>query len=152
ENAVTTGDHNPAKELLTAGIAPDLNIHGQYPGTTPLMYAADKGEPVMIDLLLAAKADPLFLLNESHMTAWHRAAAAGQTQAVALFLDAGIDINAAMPKGNNAIILAAANGQAETVQFLCEKKADVNLPAFDNHCRCALHWSCDRHDAKITQI
>lgn len=150
ENAVTSGDHDTAKALLTAGVAPDFSMQGQHPGTTPLMYAADKGDLAMIRLLLAAKADPLLLLNTSHMTAWHRAAAGGQTQAVALFLDAGVDINAAMPKGNNAIILAAANGQAETVQFLCEKKADVNLPGFSK--RCALHWSCDRHDAKITKI
>ena len=71
--------------------------------------------------------------SESPKTVLMAAAAKGRADMLALLLDAGADVNAAVPsgydKGETALMLAAASGSAEAVQVLLARgaKADAAL-------------------------
>lgn len=53
-------------------------------------------------------------------------ARAGETDAVAAFLDAGAPVDLTDPQGNTLLMLAAYHGHGETVRLLAERGADVN--------------------------
>ncbi len=53
-------------------------------------------------------------------------ARAGETDAIAAFLDAGAPVDLSDPQGNTLLMLAAYHGHAETVRLLAERGADVD--------------------------
>jgi ankyrin repeat protein len=60
-----------------------------------------------------------------------RSAEQGDTKAVPLFFEAGIDINARNSGGYTALMAAAKNGHAEIVNKLLEQKANVDVQGFN---------------------
>jgi ankyrin repeat protein len=56
-----------------------------------------------------------------------RSAEQGDTKALPLFFEAGIDINARNSAGYTALMAAAKNGQVEIVNKLLERKANVDI-------------------------
>jgi ankyrin repeat protein len=60
-----------------------------------------------------------------------RSAEQGDTKALPLFFEAGIDINAQNSSGYTALMAAAKNGQAEIVSKLLEQKANVDVQGYN---------------------
>jgi ankyrin repeat protein len=60
-----------------------------------------------------------------------RSAEQGDTRALPLFFEAGIDINARNGGGYTALMAAAKNGQAEIVDKLLEQKANVDVQGYN---------------------
>jgi len=60
-----------------------------------------------------------------------RSAEQGDTKALPLFFEAGIDINARNSGGYTALMAAAKNGQAEIVNKLLEQKANVDVQGYN---------------------
>jgi len=111
-------------------------------GATPLLRAAKSGDVEMMKLLLAAGADPKAAL--SNTTALMFAAGFGwrdgspvapsydqgtpeeATQAIALLLDLGLDINAANDNGDTALHMAVTGrGSPAIVRFLIARGANL---------------------------
>jgi len=69
----------------------------------------------------------------SGWTAFHEAAVAGQTECVALLLDAGADIEAVVTEediqGTTGLVLAIMNGRVDTVDLLIRRGANLNREA-----------------------
>jgi ankyrin repeat protein len=59
-----------------------------------------------------------------------RSAERGDTKALLLFFEAGIDVNARNSDGYTALIAAAKNGQIEIVNKLLERKANVDIQGY----------------------
>jgi ankyrin repeat protein len=59
-----------------------------------------------------------------------RSAEQGDTKALPLFFEAGVDINARNSGGYTALMAAAKNGQAEIVNKLLEQKANVDVQGY----------------------
>jgi ankyrin repeat protein len=111
-------------------------------GATPFMRAAKSGDVEMMKLLLGAGADPRATV--ANATALMFAAGLGwrdgspaapsydqgspeeATQAIALMLDLGLDINAANDNGDTALHLAATGrGSPQIVRFLITRGANL---------------------------
>lgn len=76
--------------------------------------------------LIADDAD-LTVRDESGMTPFLAAAAAGNLPVVRLLMKAGCDVNALDNNGNNALLLAVKSGSHETVRFFLEQGIyDIN--------------------------
>jgi ankyrin repeat protein len=112
-------------------------------GSTPLMRAAKSGDVAVMRLLLAAGADPS-LTQPNQATALMLAAGLGwrngspaapsfdqgsdadATAAIALLLDAGLDINATTNTGDTALHAAVSGrGSPVIIRFLAEHGADL---------------------------
>jgi ankyrin repeat protein len=59
-----------------------------------------------------------------------RSAERGDTKALLLFFEAGIDVNARNSDGYTALMAAAKNGQVEVVNKLLEQKANVDIQGY----------------------
>jgi len=110
-------------------------------GTTPLLRAAKAGDAEAIQALLAKGADPK-IPNKSGISPLMAAAGLGtkeedttartktEAQAIAsikLFLDAGVDVNAADNQGDTALHGAAQKGTDQVVQFLVDHGAKLDI-------------------------
>lgn len=112
-------------------------------GSTPFMRAAKTGDVVAMRLLLAAGADPaLTLPNQSTALmlasglgwrdgspaapAYDQGTPADAVAAIALCLEAGLEVNATNASGDTALHAAVTGrGAPEIVRFLVEKGADL---------------------------
>jgi len=112
-------------------------------GATPLMRAAKSGDVAVMRLLLAGGADPaLTQPNQSNALmlaaglGWRDGSPAAPsydqgsetdaTAAIALLLEAGLDINATTTTGDTALHAAVAGrGSPVIVRFLAERGADL---------------------------
>ena len=111
-------------------------------GTTPLARAAKGNDLQVMKMLLDAGADPKLTLKD-RTTVLMLAAAGGAVagpyqlgipvteassiEAVKLFLDRGVDINAFNTMGQTAMHLAVARGARNLVTFLAERGATVDV-------------------------
>jgi ankyrin repeat protein len=110
-------------------------------GTTPLLRAAKAGDAEAIQTLLAKGADPK-IPNKTGISPLMAAAGLGtkeedttartktEAQAIAsikLFLDAGVDVNAADNQGDTALHGAAQKGTDQVVQFLVDHGAKLDI-------------------------
>jgi ankyrin repeat protein len=112
-------------------------------GATPFMRAAKSGDVDVMKLLLAAGADPKATMP-NHATALMFSAGLGwrdgspaapsydqgtpaeATQAIALMLELGVDLNAAADNGDTALHVAVTGrGAPEIVRFLIERGANL---------------------------
>jgi ankyrin repeat protein len=112
-------------------------------GATPLMRAAKSGDVEVMQLLLAAGADPAVTLpNKSNALmfaaglGWRDGSPVAPSydqgtpeeaiQAITLLLDRGFDLNAANDNGETALHLAVTNrGAPEIVKFLISRGANL---------------------------
>jgi len=107
-------------------------------GATPFLLAAWSGDARVMQVLVAAGADPL-LGTDENTTPLMTAASMGRVldenpvpepevlDAVKLALELGNDINAANELGNTALHAAAINRLNTVVQFLVDHGAKVNV-------------------------
>lgn len=104
-----------------------VNAPDKY-GTTPLYKAAVQGETEIVQILLAAGAEPNQESGgEDEGTPLCAAAAWGRTEIVRLLLRHGADPNLIEKGPMTALIWARQNGHAETIQLLLEAGADPGV-------------------------
>ena len=139
--------HNEVVELLISkGADVDARQYGN--GLTPLRFAAERGYKEIVELLISKGAD--VNAKEGNLTAlnWadgeiadllrkhggktgaelsiHKAAEAGNIEAVKQHLAAGANVNAKDEDGATPLHLAYENGNGEVVKYLVEKGANLN--------------------------
>ena len=132
--AARHGNIDSLSALLNGGA--DVNAVATRDGLTPLMQAAasfDDRAPEVVAELLAAGADTE-TLDADGWSAMHHAAAVSTPSAVALLVDAGMDVNgASTPTDAHALELAIIGGRPETVAALISFGADINRPGTQTH-------------------
>ncbi len=118
---------NDDLELVRALIAAKANVGlKNHFGTTALTEAAIIGSGNVLDALLKAGADPN-TRNPEGETPLMAVARSGKVAAARRLLEAGADVNATETfGGQSALMWAAAQGQAEMVQLLASKGANLN--------------------------
>lgn len=132
--AARHGNVDSVSALLNAGA--DVNARATSDGLTPLMQAAaslDDRAPEVIGELLAAGADT-GAVDTDGWSALHHAAAVSTPSAVALLVDAGMDVNGpATPAGAGTLELAVVGGRPETAAALLTFGADPNTLGTHGH-------------------
>ena len=86
-------------------------------GHTPLITAASRGHPEVLELLLM-KGASIQATNNSHNTPLHLAALLGHKAAVELLLEKGASTEAKNEQGNTPLVSAAASGRTGVVGVL----------------------------------
>ncbi|MEX2218966.1 MAG: ankyrin repeat domain-containing protein [Phycisphaerales bacterium] len=102
-------------------------------GETSLMLGAGQGQLNIVDVLLAAQADPTiragalckYPASRSGWTALMHAASSGNPDVIRRFLELGVEVGARGFDGWTALTAAAHQGNAEVVQLLVEAGSDV---------------------------
>jgi len=121
--AAANGDVELVRALIRAGanVKPANQL-----GTSAITEAAIIGSAPIVDALVKAGADPNFK-NPEGETPLMAVARGGHVEAAKRLVEAGADINAKESwGGQSALMWAAAQSQAEMVQFLASHGADVN--------------------------
>lgn len=149
--AVLAQDLQLVEALLSANANVNFPCKGFYEGMTPLHLASTR-DATLIQLLIQAGADKNARLASDNrdQTPLMLAVTYGIEKEVEVLLRAGVDINAAMNKGEykgaTALHLAAkcpTDSASEKVQLLIDHGADVNL--VDAEGKTALHWLLIHH-------
>src|SRR5262245_33072417 len=125
--AVMWAAHNDDLALVQALIKAGANVKlkNQF-GTSAITEAAIIGSAPILDALIKAGADPNFKNTEGE-TPIMAAARSGKVDAAKVLLDAKADVNAKETwGGQNAIMWAAAQGQAEMIKYLASRGANLN--------------------------
>lgn len=125
-NAEMIGDAKTVESLLSAGLSANLPDRL---GQTPLSFAMLRGDPGMIDLLLAWHADPnapMTGANPRSLTPLQYAAQQGSLRIARSLIAAGAHVNDAGGSGRTPLHYALA-GHLDMVRLLIENGADINL-------------------------
>ncbi|MBK8247339.1 MAG: ankyrin repeat domain-containing protein [Gemmatimonadetes bacterium] len=122
-DAARRGDVTRVRQLLASRA--DVNA-AMGDGMTALHWAADRGDAVMADLLVKARAKLTATTRLGNHTPLHVAARKGNAAVVKVLLKAGADPKAIAVNDITALHLAAAAGDPETVKALLDAKADPN--------------------------
>lgn len=115
-------DMRRSSAALASAAAPDAADMVNQPdadGYTPLWLAAQRGDPEMVRLLLAAGAE-VNLPGAYGATPLLVAACHGREAVVRLLVESGADVNAATVIGQTALDLAVERGHAAVVRALLE--------------------------------
>jgi uncharacterized protein len=121
--AARMGDTAAVKRLLQGGA--DVNA-AQEDGMTALHWAAQKGDPELVGMLLSAGANVRATTRLGGYTPIHLASQAGHARVVAALLAAGASSDVKTVTGASALMLAARSGSVDTAARLIENGADVN--------------------------
>ena len=104
----------------------DLDVNARdNNGSTPLMYAAESGNPDAVSVLIKAGAD----VNAQNNDGWAPliyAAESGNPDAVSVLIKAGADVNARNVYEQTPLIYAAKSGNPDAVSVLIKAGAAVN--------------------------
>jgi len=103
-----------------------VNTEAILPPATDIWAAAATGDIASIEQHVSAGTEVDALHPATGSTALNGAALLGRTEAAALLIDSGADVNARNREGNTALHTAAFFGHIETVELLLEKGADVS--------------------------
>ena len=123
-NAATAGDIEMLKAAITAGA--DVNARDSR-SRTALMYAVDKGYPLLVSQLLEAQAD-VDMRAADGATALFMAAANGHTEIIELLMKAGADVSIRGPKGATPADVARERyGDANAARATGEPEAVLAL-------------------------
>ncbi len=95
-------------------------------GSTPLMWASSRGQEDVVALLLEYGADPNYLNSLLRTNPLIVAAQFGQGNVIRQLVEAGADIDASPIGDTQAIHIAVAHNQPESIHALAEMGADVN--------------------------
>jgi uncharacterized protein len=169
--AAKTGIPDAVEVLIDHGA--DVNAMETWGRTTPLMWAVAEGHTEVAALLIEEGADiearTVFIPPDTtrgfegppprdredteigavqhasgEMTALHFAARDGYLDTVELLLDAGVDIDALVADGKDALGLAIFNGHYDVATVLIDNGADVNQA--DARGFTPLFWAVDRRN------
>jgi RNA polymerase sigma factor (sigma-70 family) len=161
--AVTIGDVARVRDLITANPALvhtreewDAAASERYPffvmlrgGFTPLHRAAMYGHGALIDVLLAAQADPNAPAGFGE-TPLHVAVLGGRPQIVARLLAAGVALDSAARNGTTPLHWGVSRGVADVVALLLEAGADPSL--VDCHGRTPLDWARLKRNPQVLDL
>jgi ankyrin repeat protein len=118
---------------------------GTWGGWVPLHCAADAGNVVMIEKLLAHGADINAETNDGH-TALSLAANRGYLEAAKLLIQHGAGVNRPGTKKRYPLLAAAKEGKKAMVEFILETGANPNLVDSDD--QAAIHYALYCRDDK----
>jgi len=123
-DATKRGDVEEVQALIQQGA--DVNeAYGD--GMTALHWAAERGDLMVAEVLIAAGASVEAGTRIGHYTPLHIAAKAGRPEVVAALIEAGVDVNVATTNsGATPLHLAASAGSADVIRLLVQHGADVN--------------------------
>ncbi len=145
---IQRGDADAVSRALIRGYNPSKRYYAQ--GITPLMLAAQEGQPEIADMLLGYGAN-IRTRDKMGNSALLYAAAGGHFEAVEVLLDNGASIDARNRRGETALISTALNGHTFTVEVLLGRGADPTLT--DHTGRTALECARqNRHRAIIKML
>jgi ankyrin repeat protein len=121
--AVRFDDTDMADLLIRAG----ANVSAaNRAGVRPLQLAAMNGNPILLDRLMKAGADPNAPLTQFGDTALMMAARTGKTDALAVLLEGGARVNDKEKwGGTTALMWAASERHPAAVKLLLDRGADV---------------------------
>jgi ankyrin repeat protein len=122
-DAAMNGDTASVRALLMRG--EDVNA-AQGDGMTALHWAARRGDPELIRMLIVAGANVRATTRLGGYTAVLMAAELGHAGAIEALAGAGADVKGTTANGVTAVMLAAASGEADAVKALVAHGADVN--------------------------
>ena len=118
--AVFYGNIEAVKQHLAAGV--DVNAKSDKLGTTPLHYAAKRGEKEIAELLIANGAD----VNARGMMGWTPLSWAANKEIAELLIAKGADVKAKTDFEYTPLHWAAVSGHKEVAELLIANGADVN--------------------------
>ena len=126
-DATKRGDIEEVQTLIQQGA--DVNeSYGD--GMTALHWAAERGDLMVAEVLIAAGASVEAGTRIGHYTPLHMAAKAARPEVVAALVEAGATVNAATTNsGATPLHLAAIAGSADVIRLLVQYGADVNSGA-----------------------
>jgi len=119
--AAASGGHSAVVDLLLEHGA-DFSVRDHPTKFTAMEYAVDLENAAMVRSLLSAGVPPIF----RRLTFSHGGGADGR-EVVRILLQHGFDINKCDDWGRTPLMWAANHAPLETVQFLIESGADVNI-------------------------
>jgi uncharacterized protein len=119
-------------------------------GSTPLQWAAYRGDVAAVQRLLAAGA-PVAEANHYGVTPLQLAAETGNTAVLRLLLAAGANVESANAEGQTALMSVARTGNVEAAQLLLKRGANVNaVERFGG--QTALMWAAARGHPAMVQL
>ncbi len=147
-NAINERELDTLKELLSEDqLLANTVFFDKFNSPTAVETAVIVNDENIVSLLLSKGANPLIEnwvgLNALHMAAFH-----GKTKIAQILLDYGVDINVRSKQesketfGATPLMYAALRDHSETVLFLIENGAEINLK--DSYGKTALFYSLFR--------
>ncbi len=141
-NAVTRQDRAAVRTLIKEGV--DVNAPlGD--GSTPLSWAAHRGNADIVDMLLQAKAN-VNAADDHGVTPLALACENADAAIVDKLLGAGANANAVQTNGVTPLMIAARTGNVPIVKALLAKGADVNRASGTK--QTALMWAIGEQSAR----
>jgi ankyrin repeat protein len=135
--------------LAASALAADAANPGP-DGSTPLQWAAYRGDAAEVKRLLAAGAhvaEP----NAYGVTPMQLAAETGNAAILQLLLAAGADVESANSEGQTALMSVARTGNVEAAQLLLKRHANVNA-AEQFGGQTALMWAAARRHPEMIEL
>jgi len=112
-DAVKKSDARTAKSLVASKV--DINAT-EVDGSTALHWAAQRDNVELLDLLLAAGANPK-VSTRYKITPLYFAAMNGNAAIIERLLKAGVDVNSTAEEGETALMTASRTGKPDAVKF-----------------------------------
>jgi ankyrin repeat protein len=122
-DAAMAGDREAVRSLLKQGV--DVNA-AQGDGTTPLHWAARRGDVELAQMLIYAGANVRATTRLGGWTPLLMAAQLGHAKMIETLLNAGADLKTTTVHGATPLMLASAAGNPDAVRLLLSKGGDVN--------------------------
>jgi ankyrin repeat protein/beta-lactamase regulating signal transducer with metallopeptidase domain len=125
--ATKDGNLQTIETLLSIGFNPNEPLDGH--GYTPLWYAIECGRADIVDLLLAAHADPNAKGMPGHFfyAPLELALQLGNIRIASQLIQAGAHVNAKGNDGRTVLYYAIREVQLDAIRFLIDVGADVNV-------------------------
>ena len=123
--AAAAGNVAAARSLLDEGADPERPL---FSGLTPLMRAAVRNDPDMIEVLISGGAD-VDADGTEGITALHAAAQMGADRSAVALLEHGADLSLRSTNGMNALDHAASTGRTGAMTEFLEAGLDIDTPS-----------------------
>ncbi|CAH0549306.1 unnamed protein product [Brassicogethes aeneus] len=143
-----TGNVEMANVLVSNGAdinAQDIN------GYSPLIFAVDNNHTKITEYLINHGADVNLRGSKDNRTALHVAGLTGNVEMANVLVSNGADINAQDINGYSPLMFAVYKNHTETVEFLINQGADVNLRGSKDN-RTALHVAAATGNIEMSNV